>query len=106
MSIANHPPFINIQAIEVQIWENKKPRTVIIKAATLSRTLLALVLAGESGITALEMGSWAFRLSAYVHRLKKDYGLDIKTEKESHLNGWHARYILQTPVDILDVETN
>ncbi len=68
-----------------------------------AQTLVALVKAGSKGITALEMSSWAYRLGAYIHILRRDYGLDIQTLKEKHPGGWHARYVLHTPVEILEV---
>ncbi len=64
----------------------------------LARTLIALVQAGRHGVTALEMSTWAYRLGAYVHNLRHDYGLEIETRREEHPNGWHARYVLLTPV--------
>ena len=67
------------------------------------RTLLALVEADTKGVTALEMSSWAYRLGAYVHRLRHDYGLAIETLRESHDGGWHGRYILHTPCRIVGI---
>lgn len=66
-----------------------------------SRTLLALVRADSKGVTALEMSSWAYRLGAYVHRLRHDYGLAIETLREPHEGGWHGRYVLHTPCRIV-----
>lgn len=68
-----------------------------------SRTLLALVKADTKGVTALEMSSWAYRLGAYVHRLRQDYGLAIETLREPHDGGWHGRYVLHTPCRIVGV---
>lgn len=65
-----------------------------------AQTLTALIEAGSKGITALEMSSWAYRLGAYVHRLRHDYGLDIETVREAHEGGSHGRYILHTPCRI------
>lgn len=103
MSISNDYSFANVKAIKVHIWLQGKAREETLTAPQLSRTLLALTLAGQQGITALEMGAWAIRLAAYVHKLKSLYALDIETGREDHTGGWHARYILLTPVDILDV---
>ena len=68
-----------------------------------ARTLLALVRAGDRGITALEMSSWAYRLGAYVHRLRTLHGLDIETLHETHndMGDWHARYVLHHVVILL-----
>lgn len=69
-----------------------------------ARTLQALILAGDSGVTALEISSWALRLSEYIRRLRHEYFLEILMVKEEHSSlvgaGWHGRYILKTPVRI------
>lgn len=69
-----------------------------------ARTIAALVEAGDRGVTALECGAWAFRLAAYCHDLRHDFGLDIETQRETHPGGWHGRHILRTPVRIVDIE--
>jgi len=66
-------------------------------------TLEALIETGKSGVTALELAnSWALRLGAYVHDLRK-LGLDIETIREPHddIGGWHGRYVLHSEVTIL-----
>ena len=68
-----------------------------------AQSLWFLVHSGKHGVTALEMSSWALRLGAYVHVLRHDYGLDIETKPEPHDGGYHARYVLHTPVEILEV---
>ena len=65
--------------------------------------LEALIESGKSGVIALELSiTWALRLSAYVCRLRGQ-GLDIETIREPHddMGGWHARYVLHSPVAIL-----
>jgi len=69
-----------------------------------ARSLLALVEAGQNGVTALEVSGWAFRLAAYCCDLRHRYGLAIRTEREEHAGGWHGRYFLETPVQIDRVE--
>jgi Helix-turn-helix domain len=68
-----------------------------------ARALQALVAADKGGVTALEVSTWALRLGAYVFELRK-LGLSIETIREKHneLGDWHGRYILQTPVQILE----
>lgn len=68
-----------------------------------AKALRALVAAGAKGVTALEVASWAYRLGAYVHRLRHDHGLDIETLREPHGNpgDWHGRYVLHSPVRIV-----
>ena len=65
--------------------------------------LEALIKARKCGVIALELSNtWALRLGAYVHRLR-GHGLDIETIREPHddMGGWHARYVLHSPVTIL-----
>lgn len=69
-----------------------------------ARALVALVEAGDRGVTALECSTWALRLAAYCHVLRHDYGLDIETKRETHAGGWHGRHILRTPVTIVSAE--
>lgn len=73
------------------------PFTVVGQVA---KALASLATAGERGVTALEVNSWAYRLGAYVHTLRHEYGLAIETVRELHEGGWHARYVLRTPVTI------
>lgn len=61
-----------------------------------------LVDAGKSGCTPIDHPGP--RWSAYVHKLRKDYGLVIETLNENHdgpFPGSHARYVLHTEVEIL-----
>ena len=69
-----------------------------------ARAMAALIEAGSKGVTALEMSSWALRLGAYVHLLRRDYSLEIVTLRETHneLGDWHGRYVLQSRVRILE----
>jgi len=68
----------------------------------IAKALLALVAAGGNGVTALEVASWAFRFAAYVHELRHAYGLAIEMEREPHEGGWHGRYVLRSPVSIVE----
>jgi hypothetical protein len=64
--------------------------------------LLALMAAGERGCTPIDHPGP--RWSAYVHDLRK-LGLEIETVRERHgepFAGEHARYVLRSPVTILD----
>ena len=66
-----------------------------------ANALVALVEQGGSGVTALEVHSWAYRLGAYVHTLRHEHGLMIETVREDHEGRWHARYRLLSPVSII-----
>ena len=71
------------------------------------RALRALVHAGAKGVTALEISSWALRLSHYIFMLRTRHGLVIEMTREPHGDGadgrWHGRYVLRSPVTIRDV---
>ncbi len=70
-----------------------------------ARTLFHLIQAGKKGITALEISSWALRLSHYIFILRTEYFLEIEMVREPHGGpageGWHGRYFLHTSVKIL-----
>ena len=68
-----------------------------------AQALIALVEAKQQGTTALEISSWALRLSAYIFNLRKECDLDIITNTEPHDGGHHGRYTLQDDVKILEV---
>jgi hypothetical protein len=74
---------------------------IAVNARQPRRALAALINAGSDGVTALELSSWAYRLGAYVHTLRHDYGLAIETLREPHDGGWHGRYVLHTPCQII-----
>jgi Winged helix domain len=78
-------------------------RQITLKGQT-ARTLRALIASGTNGVTALELSSWALRLSAYVHSLKRQHLLDIEMVREPHATGWHGRYFLNTAVVVLETE--
>uniref|UniRef100_A0A2A4YUG5 Winged helix domain-containing protein n=1 Tax=OCS116 cluster bacterium TaxID=2030921 RepID=A0A2A4YUG5_9PROT len=73
------------------------------------RTLIALI-EYPKGITSgdVSVWGWGYRLSAYVHQLRHEHGLDIAMLKEPHIvpggKGWHGRYKLITTVKLLGVE--
>lgn len=66
-------------------------------------TLDALISAGEKGITPIERP--APRWSHYVDILRDREGLHIETIEERHsgpYRGTHGRYVLRTPVQIVE----
>ena len=69
-----------------------------------AQTILALVQAGPRGITSLEtfLAGWAVRLGAYVFDLKI-MGVPIRSTREPHDGGNHARYYLAGPVELVEV---
>lgn len=68
-----------------------------------ARAVLALLKAGAAGVTAMEVSSWAFRLSHYVMVLRHQHGLEIVTQWEAHEGGRHGRYVLRSTVIILEI---
>ena len=83
------------------VIDSLEPREVIVQGNRNCQALRALVAAGNKGITALEMASWAYRLAHYIHILKKEHGLPISTEHEAHPGGFHGRYRLLCKVQLL-----
>ena len=69
-----------------------------------AQTIIALVDAGPKGITSLETfyAGWAVRLGAYIFDLKA-MGVPIRSTREAHDGGKHARYFLAEPVEIIEV---
>jgi hypothetical protein len=70
-------------------------------------TLYALVEAGERGVTPIDRP--APRWSHYVDILRDREGLAIETIEERHggpFRGWHGRYVLRTPVEILELHVS
>jgi hypothetical protein len=63
---------------------------------------LHLLEAGRRGCTPIDQPGP--RWSAYVHLLRREYGLAIETRHEPHKGpfpGTHARYILQSAVEVI-----
>jgi hypothetical protein len=90
--------------VTARVYSGSLDQIVEIRGQT-ARALLALVEAGERGVTALECSTWAYRLAASCYDLRLDYGLAIRCEREEHPGGWHGRHALDTPVEIVTVET-
>jgi len=69
-----------------------------------AETLLMLAKSEAEGVTAFAFpGGPAFRLSAYINRLRAA-GLEIETKREPHDCGSHGRYLLHTSVTIEAVD--
>jgi hypothetical protein len=79
-----------------------KPFTVSGQEA---RTLALLIQKGKAGVVAFDFaGGPPFRLPAYCWSLQRNLGLTIQTLREPHQGGWHGRFVLHTPVEIIAVD--
>ncbi len=87
--------------LKAVVHDNGKERFFIVRGQT-AKALKALVTAGSKGCTALEVASWAYRFAAYCHDLIHKHGLKIRTDKETHVGGWHGRHVLESHVSISD----
>lgn len=86
--------------INATVTTRRKHRTIEITGRRNIQALIALSRAGPKGIIAQEQVLWAYRLSAYIHILRHDYGLPIETQRERHDGGYHARYALTCHVEL------
>lgn len=98
---------LTIRARVYDTGDVTRPRTIIL-TGRYAQTLRELVKAGDKGVTALEISSWALRLSHYVFVLRNDprYEINIETQLEEHEvdgmgAGQHGRYFLRTPVELI-----
>ena len=68
-----------------------------------AQSIIALVEAGTNGITSLETfkAGWAVRLGAYIFDLKA-MGVPIRSTREPHDGGNHARYFLDGQVELVE----
>lgn len=86
--------------ITARVLPDGKPFTVTGRDAFALDELLA---AGLTGCTPISRP--APRWSAYIHALRTERGLNIETVTEPHAGqfaGHHARYVLHSPVEILN----
>jgi hypothetical protein len=88
---ASKPPRLKVTA--------SGPGGVFTVSGQTARALLALVNAAGRGVTALEVSTWALRLAAYVHSLRR-LGIVVSMLREPHPGGWHGRYVLSSPVAV------
>ena len=59
---------------------------------------------GALGVVAYDFrGGPPFRLPAYTWSLMRNHGLVIETRREQHECGWHGRFVLHTPIEIIAI---
>lgn len=93
----------HLRSYPIVIIERLDARVKLAVRGRDGETALRLAQHGERGLTAFDFkGGPPFRLPAYVCDLRKA-GLQIRTEREKHDCGFHARYVLETPVRVLSV---
>lgn len=85
------------------VFQRQGVKELIFVKNRVAQTLLWLVHSNERGVTALEVSNWALRLADYVHSLRRKHDIAIKTVMEPHDGGKHARYVLQEPVELLEI---
>ncbi len=84
------------------LTENDGAERTIIVGGRLAWALVELIRAGKVGLTAITAPGP--RWSGYIHRLRRDFGIDIETETEPHggpFSGHHARYHLRSRVHMI-----
>ena len=96
----NPKPMFKRPKAGFRLLGSTEPRTV---CGQVARSLVALHRADGKGVTALELSSWALRLAHYVMELRR-LGLDIEMIREDHPGGWHGRYVLRTPIELVFTE--
>jgi hypothetical protein len=92
------------RTILAALMRDGRNRTIACKGR-IAQTLEHLLEAGPKGVTALEMQTWALRLSHYIWVLRHRYGVEIATRFEEHggeFPGKHARYTLLERVQLVD----
>ena len=71
-----------------------------------AQTLYWLLRYRNEGITPISVCNTAWRLANYIFYLRGACKLDIQTTKEAHSGGYHARYFLNSNIDILEIICN
>lgn len=104
MSLSKHPPIAKYKAVTIKSWHDKESSIQRITGHRNCQTILMLHYNLKCGVTALEMSNWALRLANYIHILRHRYSLNIRMEYEEHDGGEHARYFLNTPIEVLEIE--
>jgi hypothetical protein len=94
---------MNRLTVTVRAWRDGAERVFEVRGQT-AKALLALVEAGQRGVTALECAARMFRVEPHCHELRHRYGLDIATQRETHPGGWHGRHVLLSAVQVIRIE--
>ena len=67
-----------------------------------AKTLVLLHQKGAAGVQRYGCrGGPRLRLPAHCHSLIKRKGLHIETQRVTHDGGWHGRFVLHTPIEII-----
>ena len=69
-----------------------------------AKTLLLLGQKGVAGVEADDFrGGPPFRLPAYCLSLIKHKGFVVETQRVNHDGGWHGRFVLRAPIEIIAI---
>jgi len=96
--------FKKIKSTKLRVTFTTEDGLEHIKRGRVAQTICWLCERRERGFTSQEMSSWALRLAAYVHILRRKYNISIRTDEENHEGGSHGRYVLVSPVEIVKIE--
>ena len=94
----------NRPAVEMTV-RNLDTGTIVIVKGRRAWALDILHRRGELGATPVDAAP-GHRWAAYVHKLKKEHGIDIETIREPHggtYSGFHARYVLRSTIEVLEI---
>jgi hypothetical protein len=95
-----------IQVADFKLIKNNQEIVFRLKGQKV-KTLKCLIEHKENGCNALEIAkTFALRLSEYIRALRRDglaggYNLNIVTNREKHIGGWHGKYVLHDQVELL-----
>jgi hypothetical protein len=91
---------INNEKMIFDAWRNGKRRQYIV-SGVVANTLILLVRFGVSGIAYQDTSNKFSDISAHIHKLRTEYGLDVEEYQEESEGSYQIRYVLHTPVEML-----
>ena len=86
--------------VTARVLPDGQPFTLIGQQA---KTLVTLNNLRMRGVTVFDFqGGVGYRLAAYIHTLSKRRFLNIEMTREKHDGGWHGRWFLKSPLEIIE----
>lgn len=90
--------------VEFRVYYSDGTTKVFQTKGRKAQTLLCLVEVGQRGLTSEEVASWALRLASYIYDLRHGkFRIGITKTMEPHEGGSHARYKLDSLVEIISI---